>query len=145
MREVILYALQLHFPKYEFWFITLVNAGTHTANIYSQFTVIGCVTCATVIWQWLLQSTTVQITFNETEEYSLKSIAISGFNVCSQITVVHITQPKAQSKYLQCISVIAIASDAGNVFVRTWCLCPWLQLTYFFLKLHGLSFFGTNV
>ena len=67
----------------------------YTANIYSQFTVIGCVTYATVIWQLLLLSETVQITFNETEEYSLKSIAILGCNICSQITVVHVTLPKA--------------------------------------------------
>ena len=63
--------------------------------IYSQFTVIGCVTCATVIWQWLLQSTTVHMTFNDTEEYSLRSIAILGCNIYSQIAVAHVTLPKA--------------------------------------------------
>ena len=69
--------------------------ATHTANIYSQFTVIGCVTCATVFLQWLLQATTVHMTFNDTEEYSLRSIAILGCNMCSQITVAHVTLPKA--------------------------------------------------
>ena len=66
----------------------------YTANIYSQFTVIGCVTCATVIWQWL-QSTTVKKTFNDSEEYSLKSIAILGCNLCSKIAVAHVKLPKA--------------------------------------------------
>ena len=68
---------------------------TYTANTYSQFTFIGCVACATVIWQWLLQATTVHKTFNDTEEYSLRSIAILGCNICSQITVAHVTLPKA--------------------------------------------------
>ena len=35
-----------------------------------------------------------QITFNDTEEYSLRSIAILGCNICSQITVAHVTLPK---------------------------------------------------
>ena len=43
----------------------------------------------------MLQSTTVQITFNYTKEYSLKSIAILGCDICSQITVAHVTLPKA--------------------------------------------------
>ena len=43
----------------------------------------------------MLLSETVQITFNETEEYSLKSIAILGYNKCSQIKVAHVTLPKA--------------------------------------------------
>ena len=33
--------------------------------------------------------------FNDTEEYSLRSIAILGCNICSQITVAHVTMPKA--------------------------------------------------
>ena len=37
----------------------------------------------------------VKITFNDTEEYNLKSIAIVGCNVCSQITVALVTLPKA--------------------------------------------------
>ena len=36
-----------------------------TANYYSQFIVNGCVTCATVIWQQLLQTTTVRMTFTD--------------------------------------------------------------------------------
>ena len=69
--------------------------GIYTPNIYSQFTVIGCVTCVTVIWQCLLQSQTVQIAFNDTEEYSLISIYILRCNICSQITVAHVTLAKA--------------------------------------------------
>ena len=33
--------------------------------------------------------------FNDTEEYSLRSIAILGCNRYSQITVAHVTLPKA--------------------------------------------------
>ena len=68
---------------------------TYTANIYNHFTVIGCVPRATVNHQWLLQVTTVHMTFNDTEEYSLRSIAILGWNICRQITVAHVTLPKA--------------------------------------------------
>ena len=35
------------------------------------------------------------MTFNDTEEYSLRSIAILGCNICSKITVAHVTLPKA--------------------------------------------------
>ena len=66
-----------------------------TASIYSQFTVIGCVTFATVIWQWLSQPTAVPTTLADIEEYSLRSIAILGCNIYSQITVAHVTLPKA--------------------------------------------------
>ena len=67
---------------------------SYTANIYSQFTVIGCVTCASVIWQRPLQAMTVHMTFNDTEEYSLRSIAILGSNTYIKITVAHVTLPK---------------------------------------------------
>ena len=66
------------------------SSPIYTANIYSHFTVIGCVTSTTVIWKWLSQSMTVHKTFNDTEEYSLRSITILGCNICSQITVAHI-------------------------------------------------------
>ena len=80
-------------------------AQSYTANIYSQFTVIGCVTCATVIWQWLLQATTVHMTFNDTEKYSLRSIAILGRNIYSQITVAHVTLPKAVQNTVKIFAV----------------------------------------
>ena len=67
----------------------------YTANIYSQFTVIGCVTCATVIWQRLSQTTTVHMTFTDIEECNMRSITILGCNIYSQITVAHVTLPKA--------------------------------------------------
>ena len=38
---------------------------------------------------------TVHMTFNDAEEYGLRSIAILGFNICSQITMVHVPLPKA--------------------------------------------------
>ena len=38
---------------------------------------------------------TVHKTFNDTEEYSLRSIANLGCNRYSQITVAYVTQPKA--------------------------------------------------
>ena len=38
---------------------------------------------------------TVHKTFNDTEEYSLRSIAILGCNIYSQITMAHVTLPKA--------------------------------------------------
>ena len=35
------------------------------------------------------------MTFTDIEEYNMRSIAISGCNIYSQITVAHITLPKA--------------------------------------------------
>ena len=67
----------------------------YTANIYSQFTVIGCVTFPTVIWQWLSQPTAVPMTLSDIEEYSLRSIAVLGCNMHSQIAVGNVTLPKA--------------------------------------------------
>ena len=67
----------------------------YTANIYSQFTVIGCVTFPTVIWQWLSQPTAVSTTLSDIEEYSLRSIAVLGCKMHSQITVGNVTLQKA--------------------------------------------------
>ena len=39
--------------------------------------------------------TIVHMTFSDTEEYSLRSIAILGCNIYSQIAVAHVTLPKA--------------------------------------------------
>ena len=66
-----------------------------TANIYSQYTVIRCVTFPTVIWQWLSQPTAVLVALSGIEEYSLRSIATLGGNMHSQITVGNVTLPKA--------------------------------------------------
>ena len=35
------------------------------------------------------------MTLSHTEEYSLRSIAILGYDICSQIIVAHVTLPKA--------------------------------------------------
>ena len=43
--------------------------------------------------------------FYDTEEYSLRSIAILGCNVCSQITVAHVTLPKA---VLSTVKILAV-------------------------------------
>ena len=48
---------------------------------------------------------TVHMTFNDTEEYSLRSIAILGCNTYSQITVAHVTLPKA---VLSTIKIFAV-------------------------------------
>ena len=77
----------------------------YTANIYSRFTVIGCVTCATVIWQWWSQTTTVHITFTDIEEYNMRSIAILDCNIHSQITVAHVTLPKAVPSTVEIFAV----------------------------------------
>ena len=74
--------------KVEHWMATL---QIFTASLQ----VIGCVTCATVIWQWLLQSTTEHMTFKDTEELSLGSFAILGCNIYRKIAVAHVTLPKA--------------------------------------------------
>ena len=66
-----------------------------TANIYSQYTVISCVTFPTVIWQWLSQPTAVHLTLTDIEEYSLRLIAVLCCNNYKQITVANVTLPKA--------------------------------------------------
>ena len=43
------------------------------------------------------------MTFNDTEEYSLRSIAILGCKIYSQITVAHVTLPKAVHSKLRTI------------------------------------------
>ena len=86
--------------KVEHWMATL---QIFTASLQ----VIGCVTCATVIWQWLLQAMTLHMTFNDSDDYSLRSIAILGCNICSQITVAHVTLPKAVLSTVEIFAVYA--------------------------------------
>ena len=57
-----------------------------TANIYSQYTAICCVTFSTVIWLGLSQPLVVHMTVTDFEEYSLRLSAMFGCNMCSQIT-----------------------------------------------------------
>ena len=67
----------------------------NTANIYSQFTVIGCVTFPIVIWQWLSQPTIVPMTLSDIAVYILRSIAILGYDMHGQITVGNVTLLKS--------------------------------------------------
>ena len=49
----------------------LVIPQYYTANFLTVLiTAFGSVTCATVIWQWLSQTTTVHMTFTDIEEYN---------------------------------------------------------------------------
>ena len=61
---------------------------------------------------------TVQITFNDTEEYSFKSIAILGCNIYSKITVAHVILPKA---VLSTVKVFALylESNFSDLYFRT--------------------------
>ena len=77
----------------------------HNANLYSPFTVIGCVTFPTVIWQWLSQPTAVPMTLNDIKEYSLISISFLGGNMHSQITVGNVTLPKAVQNTVKIFAV----------------------------------------
>ena len=65
----------------------------YTANIYSNFTVIGCVTFPTVISQWLLQPMAVNMTFTDIEEYSLRLSTVLDCTMHNQITVGKVTLP----------------------------------------------------
>ena len=48
---------------------------------------------------------TVHMTFNDTEEYSLRSIAILDCNRYSQIAVAHVTLPKAVLSTVKMLAV----------------------------------------
>ena len=54
---------------------------------------------------------TVHMAFNDTEEYNLRSIAILGCNICSQITVAHVTLPKA---VLSTVKIFAVYLWSGG-------------------------------
>ena len=108
----------------------------HTANIYSQFTVIGCVTCATVIWQWLLHLMTVHMTFNDTEEYSLRSIAILGCNIYSQIAVAHVTLLKAVLSTVKIFAVYEFVNISFQTFCFNWPLSLPCLLCFLVRKTH---------
>ena len=92
-----------------------------TANIYSQFTVIDCVTCATVIWQWLSQTMTVLMTLTDIKEYNIRSIAILGCNIYSQITVAHVTLPKA---VLNTVKIFAVWSSQESLEFQSFLNFP---------------------
>ena len=51
----------------------------------------------------------VHMTFNDIEEYNLRSIAILGCNVCSQIAVAHVTLPKAVLSTVEIFAVHTVS------------------------------------
>ena len=73
-----------------------------------------------VVW---LQAMTVHMTFNDTEEYSLRSIAILGCNICSQITVEHVTLPKAVLSTVKIFAVYSVTPD-GKFMNQTKLFSP---------------------
>ena len=56
---------------------------------------------------------TVHMTFNDTEEYNLRSIAILGCNICSYITVADVTLPKA---VLSTVKIFAVQMDSILIY-----------------------------
>ena len=56
----------------------------------------------------------VQMTFNNTEEYNLRSIGILGCNIYSQITLAHVTLPKA---VLSTVKIFAVLILVGIMIV----------------------------
>ena len=58
---------------------------------------------------------TVHMTFTNIEEYNMRSIAILGFNIHSQITVAHVTLPKAVLNTVKIFTVISSKAHAGKI------------------------------
>ena len=48
--------------------------------------------------------------FIDTEEYSLRLIAILGCNICSKITVAHVTLPKAVHSTVKIFAVYFVSN-----------------------------------
>ena len=84
-----------------------ILAPDYTANIYSNFTVIGCVTFPTVISLWLLQPMAVNMTFTDIEEYSLRLNTVLDCSMYYWITVGNVTLPKA---VLSTVKIFAVYS-----------------------------------
>ena len=72
-----------------------ILAPDYTANIYSNFTVIGCVTFPTVIWQQLLQPMAVHMMLTGIEEYRLRLNTVLDCTMNNHITVGNLTLLKA--------------------------------------------------
>ena len=71
----------------------MLASQAYTANIYSQFTVIGCVTFPTVIWLCVLQpKTAIDLKLYSSVSLSVVGTAVGCANHC-QITVGNVTQP----------------------------------------------------
>ena len=68
---------------------------------------------------------TVHMTFNDTDEYNLRSIAILGCNISSQITVAQVTLPKAvlgTAKLLLCRVFqigLSVRTNLANIMMLT--------------------------
>ena len=68
---------------------------------------------------------TVHMTFNDTDEYNLRSITILGCNISSQITVAQVTLPKAvlgTAKLLLCRAFqigLSVRTNLANIMMLT--------------------------
>ena len=62
----------------------------------------------------------VPMKLNDTEEYSLRSIAILGFNMHSQITVRNLTLPKAVLSIVKIFAMYMKCSYIGAVSHNTF-------------------------
>ena len=60
---------------------------------------------------------TVHMTFNDTKEYSLKSIAILGCNIYSEITVAHVTLPKAVLSTVKIFAVYLLDIQSSSLVI----------------------------
>ena len=60
------------------------------------------------------QPMTVHMTFSDIEEHSLRLIAILGCNIYSQITLAHVTLPKA---VLSTVKIFAVLILVGIMIV----------------------------
>ena len=107
--------------------LELLLGNVYTANIYSQFTAIGCVTFPIVFWLGLSQPLAVHMTVTDFEEYSLRLSAMFGCNMCSQITVGNVTLPKAVLSTVKIFAVQAASrcykrnpSTADSVTLRSF-------------------------
>ena len=59
----------------------------------------------------------VHVTLNDIEEYSLRSIAVLGSNMHSQITVGNVTLPKA---VLSTVKIFAVQVTVQSSFGTLW-------------------------
>ena len=94
-----------------------VATNSYTANIYSQFTVISCVTFPTVIWQWLLQPLAVHMTLTYIEEYSLRLNNVLDCIIYNQITVRNVRLPKA---VLSTVKIFAVQEYTNGLKAQTF-------------------------
>ena len=54
------------------------------------------------------------MTFTDIEEYNMRSIAFLGCNIYSQITVAHVTLPKAVLNTVEIFAVYCFKKDSKN-------------------------------